>query len=654
MGKIRHRKKCKRSKKIKEDICVEVISKQWITQKGTDFCRNKNGDGIFDSAMTDSKKLLFEMFTKENADAFVRAISYCQLRAFLKDVMNFLFSNYILGERNTQLFINKMAYSFFNVRRDEPVFMENYILRNIELTKVPWLERFSFKTSRILLQCVIKFLCDFFQQLIHKTFHTVFDNVDKMRLYRIEIWKRLSAVFLERFIQAREAKELQQLPTDHYYLMWFVPKSKGFRPIEQLIEVSTVKYSPDVTAKEYLKIINHVLLAVTKSNSFGFGIYNLKQFGHQLRMFAARNSTQREYYCFSGDISNCFPAIEHNFLTESLNEMIPNNGPFIYAKFWVTLNNDKSFYKPTVGYKTLNSAKMNLEKTCKIVTDSCKDLKRITKTELIENIQRYAMKNVVKFGNKIYRCHRGVPQGSALSTLLCRIYLAQMEKKMFLNLSNTPNAYDLFGNKALFLRYVDDYLLLSVDKTTAENIIQNLVQDSKKYGMKLNEEKTVMTTNLSHLQKSQTSLSKCRFIESAERINWCGFAINTVSLTVTPDTSRFQRCHFSIPIKILKGPFGNKSVKQKERCDWVLKKIRQSLTTKRKCMKICRRIYRRRARKTPIFYTIFRCIKNHYLKYFVKRFGLKSCAYFKLINSAIYSFVRTTFKRRTQRVQSCI
>uniref|UniRef100_A0AC34FXM7 Telomerase reverse transcriptase n=1 Tax=Panagrolaimus sp. ES5 TaxID=591445 RepID=A0AC34FXM7_9BILA len=286
------------------------------------------------------------------------------------------------------------------------------------------------------------------------------------------------------------------------------------------MEVSTVKYSPDVDAWEYLKIINRVLLAVTKSNSFGFGIHNLKQFGHQLRMFAARNSTVKNFYCFSGDINNCFPAIEHDFLTKCLNEMIPNNGPFIYAKYWVTLNNGKSFYKPTVGYKTLADAKMNLEKTCKIVTDSSRDMKRITKTELLETIQRYAMKNVFKFENKIYRCHRGVPQGSALSTLLCKIYLAQMEKKLFFNLSNIQNGYELFGDKALFLRYVDDYLLFSIDKTLAEDIIQKLVQDSKNYSMKLNEEKTVMTSNLSHLKNSQTSLSKCRFIEAAERINW--------------------------------------------------------------------------------------------------------------------------------------
>uniref|UniRef100_A0AC34FXR3 Telomerase ribonucleoprotein complex - RNA-binding domain-containing protein n=1 Tax=Panagrolaimus sp. ES5 TaxID=591445 RepID=A0AC34FXR3_9BILA len=273
MGKTRNRKKCKRSKKVKEDINVEVISRKWITQDGTNFCRRKEGNVNLDNVINDSKKLLFEMFTKENADAFVRAsksdsrcqifmkeffgytsqvckrwklfkigkslnktvpklvnstvidqvdnsVSYCQLRAFMKDVMHFLFNDFLLGERNTQRFINKMAYSFFNIRRDEPVFLENYILRNIELTKVAWLQRFSFKTARILLQCVIKFLCDFFQQLIHKTFHTVFDNVDKMRFYRIEIWKRLTAVFLEKFIQSRQAKELQLLPNDHYYLMW--------------------------------------------------------------------------------------------------------------------------------------------------------------------------------------------------------------------------------------------------------------------------------------------------------------------------------------------------------------------------------------------------------------------------------------------------
>lgn len=138
----------------------------------------------------------------------------------MKDVMGFLFTDYLLGEENTKLIINKFVHSLFNIRRDEPIFMENYMLKFIQLTKVGWLERFSFETARILLQCVIRFLCDFFKELIHKTFHIVFDNSDKIRYYRIEIWKKLSAAFLQRFVESRKAKQLQNVPNDHYYIMW--------------------------------------------------------------------------------------------------------------------------------------------------------------------------------------------------------------------------------------------------------------------------------------------------------------------------------------------------------------------------------------------------------------------------------------------------
>lgn len=55
----------------------------------------------------------------------------------------------------------------------------------------------------------------------------------------------------------------------------FVPKSKGFRPIEQLKEIPTIKYSPELSAREYLKIVNRVLVCVTKSCSFGFGIHSM-------------------------------------------------------------------------------------------------------------------------------------------------------------------------------------------------------------------------------------------------------------------------------------------------------------------------------------------------------------------------------------------
>ena len=107
-----------------------------------------------------------------------------------------------------------------------------------------------------------------------------------------------------------------------------------------------------------------------------------------------------------------------------------------------------------------------------------------------------------------------------------------MEKEIFMKPNNNIQINDLMGHKALLVRYMDDYLLISIEKEIAEGVVTKLITDTEDFDMKMNETKMTLTINLSHLKKDYSVLSKCRLLEPAERINWCGFAINTQSLTV--------------------------------------------------------------------------------------------------------------------------
>ena len=69
-------------------------------------------------------------------------------------------------------------------------------------------------------------------------------------------------------------------------------------------------------------------------------------------------------------------------------------------------------------------------------------------------------------GKKYYRQKVGIPQGSVLSTMLCNIFYADLERKKL------PFLTDSDG---LLLRLIDDFLFISMNKDHATQFIQHMV-----------------------------------------------------------------------------------------------------------------------------------------------------------------------------------
>lgn len=66
-------------------------------------------------------------------------------------------------------------------------------------------------------------------------------------------------------------------------------------------------------------------------------------------------------------------------------------------------------------------------------------------------------------GKTFYRQKVGIPQGSVLSTVLCNMFYAHLEKKKLPFLNDT---------EGLLLRLIDDFLFITMNKAHAIQFLQ--------------------------------------------------------------------------------------------------------------------------------------------------------------------------------------
>lgn len=68
-------------------------------------------------------------------------------------------------------------------------------------------------------------------------------------------------------------------------------------------------------------------------------------------------------------------------------------------------------------------------------------------------------------GKQFYRQKVGIPQGSIVSTVLCNIFYADLERKKL------PFLNDCDG---LLLRLIDDFLFISMNRDHASEFLQHM------------------------------------------------------------------------------------------------------------------------------------------------------------------------------------
>lgn len=147
-----------------------------------------------------------------------------------------------------------------------------------------------------------------------------------------------------------------------------------------------------------------------------------------------------------------------------------------------------------------------------------------TKDDLMQLLREHVERNIVKIGKKYYRQKNGIPQGSVLSSILCNFFYAELERDV-LGFTSEDNC--------LLLRLLDDFLLITTDRASAERFVHVMHRGHKEYGVEVQSDKSLTNFNI-----CTAGGGRIASLPKDAKFPYCGVYIDTRTLEVNKKTER--------------------------------------------------------------------------------------------------------------------
>lgn len=190
---------------------------------------------------------------------------------------------------------------------------------------------------------------------------------------------------------------------------------------------------------------------------------------------------------------------------------------------------DSSTFLETIGRQTAPGKKNT------VYVDSV--YRKTHKTrDLLALMASHIEENLVKIGKKYYRQKDGIPQGSVISSILCNYFYADLERTQLPFLQ---------ADDCLLLRLIDDFLLITTDKTKATRFVTVMQRGVPEYGVTVSASKTLVNFDMpSEMDGAPVPKSTTRTAANDSTPDdalvffpYCGTHINTQTLEISKDRS---------------------------------------------------------------------------------------------------------------------
>ncbi|GAA5952834.1 hypothetical protein JCM3765_002979 [Sporobolomyces pararoseus] len=366
--------------------------------------------------------------------------------------------------------------------------------------------------------------------------------------FRQDDWQALTAPLLESLGQTvfervpdNQVIALERRPRElPFSYVRLLPKEAGVRPIVNLAR-RPLKLGMN-GAKEVGMPINKILAGVfdvltfeskRKPELVGSLVSNPHEIYAKLKEYKTRllesdgseTGELPELYFVKVDVKSCFDTIKQDKLLALVEVILSETLYYIQNYSQVVAYSGKSsrqFKSQACGDDDLGSFKelaMRLAENLHdvVLADQvrCSDVHR---DKLMVLLEEHITTNLVKVNGHLYRQKDGIPQGSILSSLLCSLFYGDMEKNC---LGFTKDV------KSLLMRYVDDFMFVTMKKHLAVRFLQIMHNGIPEYGCFVSTEK-----RLTNFDVSLDDGEVVPPLADGEDFGYCGLAINPKTLEI--------------------------------------------------------------------------------------------------------------------------
>ncbi|KAJ3394931.1 hypothetical protein HDU92_006396 [Lobulomyces angularis] len=329
----------------------------------------------------------------------------------------------------------------------------------------------------------------------------------------------------------------------------FLPKEKGFRPIINLgRKVVDNRENYRKSKKSVNKLLENTfqILSYEKNNNeflMGASCLGLTDIYKKFQEFKAkRNSLQKfdeKFYFVKIDVKQAFDSINQNLLLKIVYDIIKEE-EYVIQRYAMLYKNGERVHRnfmkkalPTIEQKPFSIMAKQLAQKLKNAILIDQIFYKYEKSGNIKEIlSSHIERNLVKIGQKLYHQCTGIPQGSILSSLLCSLYYGNMESAEKISLSFNKE-------KDLFIRLVDDFLLITADLEKAKAFLTHLSKGIDRYGCIINSEKSLVNFDIKINNKFVPRIHDNEFFP------WCGLLIGTKNLNICNDYFKVNKLHLS-------------------------------------------------------------------------------------------------------------
>ncbi|KAH9860521.1 hypothetical protein J1614_011852 [Plenodomus biglobosus] len=532
----------------------------------TNAIEPSDGDHDNDAAPNKRKTIEQTCFTD-------MACHTADVSAFCRAVITKVIPKGFWGGDSNERVVMYWIDQFINLRRFESLTLHQ-VTQKLQITTLDWLYSSAGdkvhklatsdfeKRKEIFFEFVYWLFDSFLIPLIRSNFHVTESNAHRHRLFyfRHDVWRMLT----EPALLTLKSQMFEEMPMETtekllsarqlgFSKIRLLPKKVGFRTIMNLKRRQQVLRNGITSlGRSINSVMAPVFSAITYEKSlqpdrFGGSLFSVGDMLPKLAAFKAsldgKHSGGRPLYFAKVDVRSCFDTIPQGRVLHMIDSLMTlqtyTTGKHVEVSPLGNLQRlDGQHIEPmplkryvthsgpadqVASFDQLVKEKLAGSKANTVFVNT--NLQRHeTRDDLMQLLREHVERNVVKIGKKYYRQKNGIPQGSVLSSILCNFFYAELER-------------DVLGftmeDDCLLLRLLDDFLLITINRSSAERFVHVMHGGHKDYGVVVQFDKS-----LTNFEMCTNDGRQIAHIPADSKFPYCGICIDTRTLEVSKKAER--------------------------------------------------------------------------------------------------------------------